>query len=137
MGSKNFIHIHHYCSALNAVNRSYKVTNSEKRRDILKRSLNGFIYIQQNAQKDFFLQPEACTKKGKVLVSLGRYGEALKEYHTAILLKQEYPPAYAALFDLYLKMNDKESARKTLEDGLKYSPKSKSLLRRKKKLEKN
>jgi len=134
LGPKNFIHIHHYCSALNYVNNAINITKKIERQRALSSAIGGFQYVQDKAEPTFFLHPEISVQKGKALLKLGRIGEAVAEFTAAIEFKRDYTPAYGALADLHIEQGDKEKAREILEQGLAASPRSKSLRRRLSKL---
>ncbi len=130
-------HIHHYCSGLDKINKTYRESHPEMRKRLLNRALGGINYVLERAQPTFILLPEIHTKKGQVLVQLKRYGDAVIEYNSAIRIKHDYVRAYVSLSDLYVKLKKRDSAIEVLQRGLKHKPKSKSLLRRLSKLHNN
>ncbi len=129
-----YVHIHHYCSGLNHINKAYSISQPKIRKRVLNRALGGIDYVLKRAQPTFILLPELHTKKGQVLVQLKRYGDAVIEYNSAIRIKHDYVRAYASLSDLHIKLKNHESAIEVLQKGLGFKPNSKSLMRRLNKL---
>ena len=130
-------HMHHYCFALNFVNRANQaLDNPQKRKFNLQRSITNFDYILNRADKSFVLLPEANLKKGQVLLKQGKMAGAIALFNQAIAVKPDYTPAYASLSDYYKRLDNLEEARKVLEEGLKHKPKSKLLKKKMRKLEK-
>ena len=132
---ENFWDIHHYCFALNEVNRAQRAQNTTERTGWLSQSLGEFDYVLKGAKPGFILLPEILTKKGEALIMLGRDGEGAAEFEKTIEIKPDYWAPYAHLSDYYKEKKNLAKAREILEQGLKAIPNSKGLLRRKKELE--
>jgi tetratricopeptide (TPR) repeat protein len=130
IGRLGWVHIHHYCSALDHRNKANMASDEETRIKELRGAIGGFTYMQENAPRDFILQPEISTQKGRVYLRLNQDGAALKEFYDAIKLNPKYVPAYSELGDYYIDHNEPEEAKKILGIGLKQNPNSKSLKRR-------
>ncbi len=131
-----FIHIHHYCHSLNALNKLISVNDKETKDRILRRSINGLRYLQDRTTKDFYLRPEIAYKIGNVYYRLGDFLEAAKEFSSGIKLYPKYVLNYIGLSRLSKKQGDIATAKKVLELGLKHNPSSKLLKKRLKRLEK-
>ena len=130
-GRQNWVHIHHYCSGLDNINKAHKlIGNPEKSRHRLRVAIKGIDYMLENATANFVLLPELHLKKGQIYAELKQYSNAFTEYNNAIRLKKDYSAAYANMSDLYVKTGNREEAIKTLEKGLKMKPNSKKLARR-------
>ena len=80
------------------------------------------------------LLDSASLYKAEALGKLGKTGPALQEYNKAIQLNPKYHQAYARLSDFYLKLGMKQDALDTVNMGLKFSPNSKGLRNRLRKL---
>ncbi len=132
----DFIHVHHYCAGLNILNKSWGVTDSKNRDSMLKSAIGEISYTQKHTSPKFFLQSEMAFSKGSILILLNNSVAAHKEFRKGIQLNPKYSRNYSALSDLYKKQGNIEEARYILEQGLTYSPKSKGLNRRLKKLDK-
>jgi tetratricopeptide (TPR) repeat protein len=126
-----FIHMHHYCFGLMAVNSSVSLSNTPMdRRHYLSVSINEFDYILRHAPLDFALLPEILTRKGESLIQLDRAGEGMLEFQRAIKIQANYTPAYAAMSDFYKKAGQPAKAREWLEKGLSAAPNARALVRR-------
>jgi len=125
----DYVHLHHYCQALQALNKIYK--EPEKKKFYYKVALGNIEYMERNASKKFILMPEIFYTKAKVLYSMGRTDDAIKYLISAIRLKKNFTAPYVKLIEIYSKLGMKDKAKKVLTTGLKYNPKSKALLRRK------
>ena len=63
MGTKHFLHVHHYCSGLNFMRRAGMATDSQKRRIRLQTASNEFDYVLRNWPPDFYLYAPAKQQK--------------------------------------------------------------------------
>lgn len=126
----NWVHIHHYCFALNFTNRYYKHFDSQDRRYFLKNALDNYDYMFSHVTPDFWMLPEIHTEKGKLLSSAKLYTEAVGELEKALQGNPSYAEAYVALSDVYLNMDQKSNALTAVERGLQHVPDKKSLQRR-------
>ena len=130
----DWLHIHHYCFALNFVNRYYKYFDKDQQRWFVQEALGNFDYVLTHASPNFWMRPEIHTQKGKLLVSAKRGSEAMNEFLTAINENKNHAPAYVALSYLYQDMGQKPKALSIVEEGLGYVPDSRSLTSRYKEL---
>jgi len=131
LGRENFFHLHHYCWALEAINRAqYFERDKNLREGNLRASIGDVDYVLQRVKPDFVLLPEILTKKGETLIQLGRGPEAAVEFQRAIEKKPDYWPPYAALSDYLKSAGDVRSARKWLERGVAATGDAKPLQRR-------
>ena len=126
----DWLHIHHYCFALNFTNRFYKATNPNDKRHYLRSALDNHDYMFTHSKPDFWMRPEIHTEKAKQLRAAKRYSEAIAELTRAISIKADYWSAYVVLSDVLAEMNKKQEAISTVEKGLLYKPDSKALHRR-------
>lgn len=136
MMGDTFIHMHHYCYGLMAVNFSVSHSNTPMdRRRYLNLSINEFDYILRHAPPDFGLLPEILTRKGESLVQLDRPAEGVIEFQRAIQTQAGYTPAYSAMIDYYKGIGQIAKAREWLEKGLSVEPNANALKRRKAELD--
>jgi hypothetical protein len=125
---ETFHAMHHYCWGLMKTNRALILARTQQsRRYYLNDSIGEFDYVIDRAPKSFILLPEILTKKGENLIRLGRAPLGLKELTSAIELKPDYWPPYAAMSDHYKATGDIEKAREALEQALSFSPDAKGL----------
>ena len=88
-----FNDMHHYCFGLMKTNRGMFLSrDSMSRRFYLTDAIGEFDYVISRAAEDFVLLPEIVTKKGEVLLQLGRGPLAEYEFERAIGLKADYWP---------------------------------------------
>lgn len=126
-----FIHIHHYCAALNDVEHAMMArTKKERDQYLLDSMAGGFDYMWNQAGASCPMMPEILVSKGKALAMLDKPSEAATSFQRAIQLNQRFIPAYTALADLYKKTGQTDTARRLLEYALRIDPKSVALNRR-------
>lgn len=130
-GNRDWQHIHHYCFALNFINRARNaLVNDSRQRYYLQNAASNLNYMITHTGPDFILLPEIYIKYGNVLEMQGKTLEAIDSYHKAIKVKPDYTSGYIALSEYYKGIGDIKQARKFLELGLENNPDSKSLKRR-------
>ncbi len=115
---KSFMHLHHYCWALNAENKANEMFNKRDRDSELGGAISDIKYVLTNADPDFILLPDIYNSQARILFSLHRDGEAVLSLEKAIELKPGFVPAVARLSDYYVKIGDKEKAIQTLKNGI-------------------
>lgn len=126
-----FIHMHHYCYGLQAINRAQFMSRTrEDRVHNYGVSVREFDYVIERATPDFGLLPEIYTKKGESLIQLEEVGKGMVELERAIQTKADYWPAYAAISDYYKDAGQPAKAREWLEKGLAARPNTFPLKRR-------
>ncbi len=130
-------HTQHFCHGMKFLVRADRAELQKKGsgRHQFTTAIQEFDYVQSHSSKKHALIPSCSLYKAVAFSGLNNTLEALKAYNKAISLKRKYPTAYAKLADYYIKLNQPQNALSTVKIGLKYSPKSKSLLRRLKKYE--
>lgn len=62
-GETNFLHIHHYCYGLNALNRAKMEFEPHKQKATLNRAIREFNYVLKRWPKNFSLTPTAMMYK--------------------------------------------------------------------------
>ncbi|MGA7180313.1 MAG: tetratricopeptide repeat protein [Thiobacillaceae bacterium] len=129
--------IHHYCDGLKAMIRVDSIpTEKDAWLSSAISSFQGVVRDWEHRGQTCSVRPEAYTNLGKGLRRRNRAStaEAIAYFHKALELKPDYLPAYFALSDSYLDIGKKSEALGVVEEGLKYVPDSKGLLRRFKEL---
>lgn len=125
----SFIHYHHYCWAVLYARRAERL--AAESRFNYGRVVDNLDYVIRNSDPDFALLPDVYVQKGEALDELERRAEAEAAYRNAIHAKVDYVPAYVALAQHYIEARDVDAARRTIEEGLKYDPSSKTLAEKK------
>ena len=126
-----FQHVHHYCWGLFDLNNAHKIfDNKDRRNELLTSAIEEMQYVQKDAPPQFVLQPKISYDIGQIREELGDNSGAMQAYYQSIKLNPKLPMPYAALSDLFKKQKNTKEAIAILEQGLKYKPKSKALLKR-------
>jgi tetratricopeptide (TPR) repeat protein len=126
-----FLHIHHYCFALNFMNRARGMSSSNKdRKGALGAAITNFDYVLRNTQPDFYLRPEILMNRGIALSMMNRTGEAVGDLLKAIEANPKQARAYTTLADMYDKQKNRSKALEIVTEGLRHNPDTKSLKRR-------
>jgi len=130
---ESYKHYHHYCWGLIDMRRA--ASQPEKESFHLNRAIGNFDYVIRNSSQSFPMLPEVYLRLGMVFRIQGRHGDAASAFTGAIRAKSTYTPAFSALIDLYVDLEDLTGARNVLDWGLREAPNSKILLGKKAELE--
>jgi tetratricopeptide (TPR) repeat protein len=126
----DFDHIHHYCVALNFVNRSYRARRPEDKRFNLTSAINNFSYVVTHAKQTFSLMPEVYLNRGLAYSLSRQEGLAVKDLEKALELDPKSAKAYVGLSDYFVEHKQKAKALELVTEGLKHAPNNKALMRR-------
>lgn len=127
----DWLHIHHYCFALNFSNRYYRdYGNRMAQADDLKQAVNNYDYMLEHATPDFWMRAEIGTQKARILAAAKRSADAIGALEVALKANPDYAPAYAVLSDVYRDTGQKAKALASVEQGLQHAPLDKPLQRR-------
>lgn len=129
--------LHHYCDGLKAMIRVDR--NRAESGHWLHNAVAAFESVAtgwEHRSTTCPLRSEAYTNLGKALMRQNKAaaGVAVMNFNKALELRKDYLPVYYALSDAYLYLGKKKEALGVVEEGLKYEPDSKGLLRRFKEL---
>ena len=122
-------HTQHFCNGMKSLLRGDRGDKAQ-----YQTAVGEFDYVQEHSTSQNELLDSASLYKAEALGKLGRTGPALVEYNKAIQLNPKYHQAYARLADYYLKLGMKQDALDTVNAGLRFSPESKGLKNRLRKL---
>lgn len=117
-------HVHHYCFGL------FDTTKNKPGAAIAEMD-----YVMKHSPP-FPLMPRISYDMGKLYEQIGDPNSAMQAYFKSIKLNPKLPMPYAALSDLFKKQNNNKDAIAILQQGLKFKPNSKALLKRLEKLNK-
>ena len=125
---KTFQHMHHYCWALNEIQRSQRAnTNRQARIGLWQEAANNYLYVIKNAEPDFVLLPEIYTRLGEVELLRNLPANANKAFSMARELKPDYWPAYSRWAEYLMRNSQRAEALRIVTSGLQYSPDAKNL----------
>jgi tetratricopeptide (TPR) repeat protein len=127
---KDFVHTHHYCFALNFINRYYRSRSAQEKNFNLNSAMNNLDYMITHADPGYSLMPEIYQNRGLVRALMGRHGEAVADMNKAIELNPHQVKAYNVLADHYGSTRQQQKALETIMEGLRYNPDVRSLQRR-------
>ncbi|OGU19992.1 MAG: hypothetical protein A2580_00235 [Hydrogenophilales bacterium RIFOXYD1_FULL_62_11] len=126
----DFLHIHHYCFALNFMNRARGIASVKDRQSTLGAAMTNFNYVLKYTQPGFYLRSEILMNRGIALSMQHKDGAAMGDLLKAIEIDPKLPRAYATLADMYEKQKNRSKALETVTTGLRHNPDTKSLQRR-------
>jgi len=125
--------LHHYCDALKAMVRADR-NRAESRYwlNLAVDDFKGMVADWEHRAPTCTVRPDLYTNLGNALLRQNKAsaGMAVMNFNKALELKKDFLPAYYALSDVYLDTGKKKEALGVIEEGLKYVPDSKGLLRR-------
>jgi tetratricopeptide (TPR) repeat protein len=119
-----FIHIHHYCYALNFLNRIRRGVGDKN--TLLGLALGDLQYMQR-IPEDHALRPEVEFNIAQVLYQMNRIAETIAPARKAIQLRPNYVEAYLLLSLCYHHMGDRANEIAVLQAGLTKAPDSPAL----------
>lgn len=127
---ENFIDIHHYCAALNYVNRYWGARSAHERSYYLERAMANYDYMVKAEKPDFALRAELYSNRGEVFKLMGRPGEAVKDFNHALSINPMILKPYLHISDLHAAGKSPTRALEIVTEGLRHIPDSKALQRR-------
>lgn len=128
-----FLHVHHYCWALNFERRSYVAKTLHDKKELLGQAIANYDYVKDHAEENFVLMADVYLGRGKAYVLLEDFGKAFSDFQKAISLNPKLVQAYVAYADSLLKSpreNRQTESLGIVTEGLRHIPKSKALQRR-------
>ncbi len=126
----NYIDVHHFCAALNFMNRYWGTSNPRDRGFYLQSALNNYDYMVKAEKPDFALRAELYSNRGEVFKLMGRPGEAAKDFNHALSINPRLLRPYLQIADMHVAGKSTTRALETVTEGLRQLPDSKALQRR-------
>lgn len=127
--------LNHECDCVRFVNRAYASMNDKVRFKFnLGEALGGCNYHLAHQPETDPWHPTAYLQIGIIQQLLGNQVESLSSLNKALQLNPKLEQAYSEMANAYLKFNNKDSALKTITEGLRWLPDSNALKRRYQKL---
>lgn len=127
---KNFIDLHHYCAALNYMNRYWTADTAKDRGYYLALAMNNFNYMVKAEKPDFALRGDLYSNRGEVFRLQGKLGDAVRDFRHAIELDPKLTRPYFQLIDFYEGTKRRAEALEVATLGLRHNPDSKAMQRR-------
>jgi hypothetical protein len=128
MGEPTWRSLHHYCYALNWINR-YNRCRGNDCGYLHHLALNDFGYVLKNPSTESWITPEMYVNRGMAFKMVHRNNEALKDFYRAIQLNPKYSKAYHEIATYFTGLKQNEKALEIVKKGLAQSPQDKSLLK--------
>lgn len=118
-----FVHIHHYCTALNFINRARRrVGDGPEKRYDLGSAMGDLRYMFNVTNDEYILAPDFYIAKGEVSTLQGNIPEAEASYRKATQIRPNYPKGWIALSDHYEQAGRVKEAREAMAQGLNAAP---------------
>lgn len=124
LGRANYLHIHHYCFAVNFVNRARRTVDRKDRLYQLGLARSNYQYVVKATEPRFWMRPQIYVELGRVHVQLKETAEASRLFNEAIAFNPAYEPAYLALIDLIRDGGRGKDAMEVATAGLRHIPDS-------------
>lgn len=126
----DFLHTHHLCDGIIALNKIPRAKNSAEKRTLVNEALGNLDYMIRHANPDFALMPEVYLYRGQVYGLLGRTGEAIADLRKVIALDPKRVNAYLQAAHYLERIGKKDEALKLVSEGLRHLPDAASLRER-------
>lgn len=123
----DFLHTHHLCDAIIAINKIHRVKNAMERNTLMKDAMGNLNYMIQHAKPDFGLMPDVYLYRSRVHNLLDRRGEAVADLRKAIELNPKASASYLLAVGYLENIGQKEDALKLVTEGLRHLPDNQSL----------
>ncbi len=118
LGPKNYLHIHHFCFGLKALNLAYgNLKNKQKREFMANAVVGNFNYIVEHTERTFYLRPDAYVNLGRGHLLRQEYDVARQKFHEALKLNPKLVDAWVAMSDMYHQLGKKSDALAILEQA--------------------
>lgn len=127
--------MNHLCPGLNALNHAGLIFDDDIKRDYaLQDSIRHFNYTLTHTSETNRYRWFVFLKRGEAYELRGNVSGALSDYYQALQIKPRNIKIHLAIIDVFVKLGDLDKARDLVGEALKIKPNSKSLLRRKNKI---
>lgn len=126
---ENFKDLHHYCAALNYMNRYWSARNAKDRGYLLSIAMNNLNYMVKAEKPDFVLRAELYSNRGEVFRLQGNSVQAVGDFRHAIELDPKLTRPYLQLINYYEGIKKRGEALEMATLGLRHIPDSKALQR--------
>ncbi len=119
LGPKNFLHMHHFCFGLKALNLAYgSLRDKQRLTGQAYTVVRNFNYILEQTQRDFPLRPEALLNIARGYALLQEFKVARDKFEEALKLNPKLVDAWVGLSDMYYQNGQRADALRVLEKAL-------------------
>lgn len=116
LGPKNFLHMHHYCFGLKALNLGFaNFGNKQSRGFMANEAINNFEYVLAATEKTFYMRPDVFLNMGRGYQLKQEYDLAKNNYEAALKFNPMFVDAWVYLSDMYYQLGKKSEALSVLE----------------------
>ena len=126
----DFMHLHHFCWALNTENQYYRNPTSSYWKGMLIYAIGDLDYVIKNSGPTFVFLPDIHLAKARIYSLQKQNGQAISSALKAIEIKPDFVRAYIFVSDLYITLGNKANAIKILKSALVHTPESTPIRRR-------
>lgn len=127
-------HMHHYCYALNFINRYYRTRDAGIKKDALKQAIGNIDYMLSHTSEGYVMRGQWMLDKGKVMMLAGNKPQGIAMIQSALNLDPSLEAGYRLMSDTFVDLGNKKEALLWASKGLQYIPDSRALKRRYKEL---
>ena len=115
-GSKNYIHMHHFCFGLKALSLAYaNLQDASRRASLAGAAIDNFGYVVEHTEHDFYMRSEALVNLGRGYILKKEYEMAKRKFDAALKLNPKSVDAWVALSDMYYQNGQRSDALEVLE----------------------
>lgn len=128
LGPKNFLHMHHFCFGLKALNIAYASFNDKNKRMTMANGVVGnFNYILEHTERSFFMRPDALVYLGRGHLLRQEYDIAQQKFFDALKLNPKLVDAWVAMSDMYYQAGKKSDALSVLQQASEFCGENKKI----------
>ncbi|MEP7216815.1 MAG: hypothetical protein ABI782_11225 [Anaerolineaceae bacterium] len=128
---KDFWAMHHYCYALDALNKVRNEVLRPRERDLLVlHAIGDLAYVVQNTKSTMPLLPEVYLRLGETYLLQGNLPAASNAFESSRTIKPDYWPAYDRWIGELMDLKQYAKARQLAEEGLRHAPNQPVLMKR-------
>lgn len=126
-GSGNWDHMHHYCYALDWMNKYRRVRTTQEKQFVLNNVISEYNYVVTHSRPDFYMRPQVYLAMADVYRLQKNVGGAAQALEKAVAFQPTLERAHLELMNLMRQAGAREAALDAATRGLRHIPESKQL----------
>lgn len=126
-GIGNWDHMHHYCNALDWMNKYRRARSAQEKQFLLNNAAGDYNYMVTHSRPDFFLRPQIYMGLAEVYKLQKNVGGAAKILEQAVAFQPTLERAHIDLVDVLKNAGARDAALDAATRGLRNVPASKRL----------